>query len=398
MPLVRSGTDGLNSIVMAGKTYDAAVLGLGTMGTFACLELARRGVSVIGFDQFTPPHDRGSHTGSTRVFRIAYAEHPDYVPLAQRAGLLWDRLGEEAGATFLHRTGMLSVGLPDSALVSGIRASATAHQLSIEELSRDQIASRFPAFELPSGWVGVFESAAGWVDVDASLRFGLEQASRLGAELRLEERVASWEPAGDEFVIRTSTGAHTAKRLIVTAGAWAAQLLADLALPLNVVRKVLIWVDPLQPEYFKSPRFPVFACAGNFFYGIPNVDGAGVKLSIHWSGGAPAESIDARQPYPAPEEIRPILEAAAALMPSLAGPVPAAFDRVLRTKTCFYTMTPDEHFLIDRHPRFENLILAAGFSGHGFKFAPALGEVLAELSLEGRSTLPIDFLSLKRFH
>jgi sarcosine oxidase len=382
---------------MATRIFDAAVLGLGTMGTFACLELARRGLSVIGLDQFSPPHDRGSHTGETRVFRTSYAEHPDYVPLAQRAGLLWDRLGEEAGTTLLHRTGMLSVGLPDSPLISGTRASSAVHGLNVQELSREEISSRFPAFDVPPGWQGIFEPQAGWVNVDVALRFGLEQASRRGADVRVDTRVEYWEPQADEFAIRMSTGTYLAKRVIVTAGAWAGQLLADLKLPLKVVRKLLVWVDPLRLEYFNPDRFPIFASASNFFYGIPNVDGSGVKLSIHWGEGDRAAAVDTRQPEATREEIAPILEAAASLLPALAGTLPGAFDRVLRSKTCLYTMTPDEHFVIDRHPRYENVILAAGFSGHGFKFAPAIGEVLADLALQNEPKVPVGFLSMKRF-
>jgi sarcosine oxidase len=373
--------------------FDAAVIGLGTMGTYACLELARRRLAVIGFDQFEPPHDRGSHTGATRVFRTAYAEHPAYVPLAQRAGLLWDKLGAEERTTFLHRTGMLSLGPPDSTLISGIRASAAAHQLVIEDLSREQIRSRFPAFEVPAGWEGVFEPDAGWIDVDASLLSGLNQAALAGADLRMNTRVDDWEWTGDAFTVKTSAGAFIARRLVVTAGAWMSRILADLALPLKVLRKLLIWVNPLRPVCL-----PVFASARDFFYGFPNIGGQGVKLAIHWSEGTSTGNVDEGGQEPTADEVRPVLEAAAELLPSLAGPLPDAFKRVLKTKTCFYTMTPDEHFLIDRHPHFPNLIFAAGFSGHGFKFAPAIGEALAELAVTGRSTLAIDFLNLNRFN
>jgi sarcosine oxidase len=366
------------------------------MGTFACLELARRKVSVIGLDQFTPPHDRGSHSGATRVFRIAYAEHPDYVPLAQRASLLWEELGQEAGATFLHRSGMLSFGPAGTVLIDGIRTSAAMHGLHIEELSADDIRSRFPALEPPSGCVGIFEPTAGWVDVDAALRSGLEQAKRAGAELRLNARVESWEQKDGEFRIATATDTFTAKRLIVTAGAWAGRLLTDLNLPITVLRRVLVWIDPLRPELFGPGVFPVFAFAENFFYGFPNIDNQGVKLAIHWSVGPPAGEIDVRQPEVTPDEIRPVLEAAARLMPSLAGPLPDARGRVLQAKTCLYGMTPDEHFIIDRHPQYEHAYFAAGFSGHGFKFAPAIGEALADLALNGRTSLPIGFLRLNR--
>jgi glycine/D-amino acid oxidase-like deaminating enzyme len=277
-------------------------------------------------------------------------------------------------------------------LLTGARASAAAHRLSIENLTRSQIRSRFPIFEAPAGWEGVLERTAGWIDVNAALRSGLEHASRSGVDLRIHTRVEGWSWTGDTFAIRTSAGTFSAGHLIVTAGAWVSRILADLALPLKVLRKVLVWVNPLRDQ-----PFPVFASANDFFYGFPNIGGKGVKLAIHWSVGTPATNPDDAQPEVSVDEVRPVIEAAAELMPSLTGPLPDAFDRVLRAKTCFYTMTPDEHFLIDRHPEFPNLIFAAGFSGHGFKFAPAIGEALAELALTGSSTLPIGFLGLSRF-
>ena len=227
---------------------------LGTMGTFASLEFARRGRSVIGFDQFAPPHDRGSHSGATRIFRTAYAEHPDYVPLALRAGVLWDRYGAEQGTTLLHRTGMLNLGSPDSHLVSGARASAAAHNLTIENLTRSQIRSKFPVFDVPVGWEGVLERSAGWIDVNEALRLGLEQAARAGVALRINTRVEGWSWTGDRFAVRTSAETVIAAHLIVTAGAWASRILADLALPLKVRRKVLIWVDPLRDQSISRVR------------------------------------------------------------------------------------------------------------------------------------------------
>jgi sarcosine oxidase len=286
---------------------------------------------------------------------------------------------------------MLSLGPPDSSLLTGTRASAAAHGLTIENLSRLQIRSRFPVFELPVGWEGVLEQAAGWIDVNAAMHSGLEQASRAGADLRINTRVEEWSATGDKFVVRTSAGTFRAARLIVTAGAWVSRILADLALPLRVLRKFLVWVNPLRDE-----SFPVFASARDFFYGFPNIGGQGVKLAIHYAA-APGADPDEPQPEVSATEVRPVIEAAAELMPSLIGPVPDAFGRVSATRTCFYTMTPDEHFIVDRHPEFRNLVFAAGFSGHGFKFAPAIGEALAELALTGVSEIPIGFLGLSRF-
>jgi sarcosine oxidase len=378
------------------KTFDAAVVGLGTMGTFACREFARLGQRVVGFDQFDPPHDRGSHTGDTRVFRTVYAEHPDYVPLAERAGALWDELGAEEGATFLHRIGMLSIGEPDSSLIAGIRASAAAHDLRVHRLSPDEVHARFPAFKLPVGWDALFEPAAGWIDVDASLRAGLRQAERWGAELHRKVRLQDWQWTGNAFELATDHGSYSATHLVITVGAWAGRILHALNLPLTVVRKLLVWVEPKRPEYFTPDQFPVFASAREFFYGFPNLHDRGVKLAIHWTGGEPAADPDSGQSQPDREDILPVLEAAAKLLPSLAGALPDAFSRVTRTKTCFYTMTPDEHFIIDRHPHIGNLLFAAGFSGHGFKFAPAIGEALVHMALRGTSSLPMEFLGLKR--
>jgi sarcosine oxidase len=378
------------------RTFDAAVVGLGTMGTFACLEFARLGLRVIGFDQFDPPHDRGSHTGDTRVFRTAYAEHPDYVPLAQRAGVLWDRLGSEEGETFLHRMGMLSIGEPDSTLITGTRTSAAAHDLKLQSLTPAEVRARFPAFRLPAGWDALFEPAAGWIDVNASLQAGLRQARRFGAEFHCSTRLENWRWTGSAFELTTTNGSFAAGHLVITAGAWAGRMLQALDLPLTVVQKLLVWVRPDRPEFFTPHNFPVFASARDFFYGFPDINNNGVKLAIHWSGGEPAVDPDSVRLPPGREGIRPVLEAAEELLPSLAGHLPGAFSRVTRTKTCLYTMTPDEHFVIDRHPHIRNLIFGAGFSGHGFKFAPAIGEALVQMALHGTSKLPVEFLSVKR--
>jgi sarcosine oxidase len=379
---------------MPGKCFDVAVVGLGTMGAFACLELARRKASVIGFDRFAPPHDRGSHSGDTRVYREAYAEHPDYVPIARRAGRLWDDLGREAGRPLLHRSGMLSIGAEGSRFISGILESASRHELNVERLTAPEVSRRFPAFHPPAGSVGLFEPAAGWIDVKAALDFGLAQARREGAEIRLCSGVEEWAAEGSCFRVRTAEGTARAERLIIAAGAWAGSVLGDVGLPLRVVRKTLVWVDPLQADLFRPENFPVFAFAERFFYGFPNLHGTGVKLAIHVDPGAPAARPDVAEPPMKQSEIEPVLTMAATYVPALAGDLPGALDRVLSTRTCLYTMTPDEHFILDRHPHFENVWMAAGFSGHGFKFAPAIGEALADLALHGSTALPMDFLRI----
>ncbi len=364
------------------------------MGAFTCLELSRRKASVIGFDRFTPPHNEGSHSGDTRIFREAYGEFPDYVPLARRAGVLWDRFGQEAQTTLLHRCGMINIGPESSALISGIRESASLHNLQIEKLAAAEITKRFPAFTPPPQSIGLYEKSAGWIDVVKSLEFGLKQAAAHGADLRFDMPVEAWEMDGSRFRVRTSNEILLAERLVVAAGAWSGRLLADLSLPLKILRKVLVWIDPLQTELFETGQFPVFSFSDRFLYGFPNVDSNGVKIAVHWDPSAPVTEAGIDQQSATASEIEPALAIAETLMPRLAGPLPAAIERVLRTKNCLYTMTPDEGFIVDRHPRLDNAYLATGFSGHGFKFAPAIGEALADLALSGKTSASIDSLAI----
>jgi sarcosine oxidase len=378
------------------SSYDVAVVGVGTMGSFACCELARRGARVIGFDRFVPPHGRGSHSGDTRVFRIAYAEHPDYVPLALRASELWDQYAALGEAHLLTRCGMLSVGTPESNLISGLLKSSAIHKLEAIQYTPAQIRRTFPAFAPDEEHVGVFEPKAGWIDSNAAIETALRVAKRHGATVLLDDPVLKWCHRGNHFDLTTASGTVSVEKLVVTAGAWTTQLLQQLGLPLLVERKVLTWVDPIHPALFQPDVFPVFAFSEGFLYGFPAVKEHGVKLAVHWKPGQmvldPSESVPEANLDDAAEP----LAAAARLLPGLAGPLPQALQRVKQMKTCLYVLSHDEHFYVDRHPKWPGLVFAAGFSGHGFKFAPAIGEVLADLATTGVATLPIDFLSTAR--
>ncbi len=377
------------------RTFDAAVLGLGTMGSFVAWELARRGLKVAGFDRFGPPHNRGSHSGDTRVFRIAYAEHPDYVPLAQRAGTLWDEHSLAFHKPLLTRTGMLSMGPPEGDLLAGIRASAGLHRIPIEELSCNQIADRFPAFRVPDSWSGIFEPSAGWVDVNAAIEGALEAAERHGATIFRDSPVTRWHEKSGRILIETGAETFEVDRVVITAGAWASSLLRDLNLPLQVQRKVLVWIDPAAPEAYQPDQFPVFAIADRFFYGFPNIGGHGVKLAIHWETGSEMMDLSLPGSEPTNQDIVPVAELALHYLRGFGETVPDALTRVRRAATCLYTMTPDEHFIVDRHPTIDLVWIAAGFSGHGFKFAPAIAEALADLCTQGETRLPIDFLRIQ---
>jgi sarcosine oxidase len=374
------------------KPYDVAVIGLGSMGSFLAMELAARKALVVGFDQFNPPHHEGSHSGETRVFRTAYYEHPSYTPLAVRSGFLWDRLGHDIGKRLLTRTGLLSMGPEDSEIILGIQESAVLHRIPILRFSSNEIAKRYPALRPPDNFMGLLEETAGWIDVDVSLQETLRRAKLLGADLHLESTVLGWEASNNEVRLKTEFQEFVARQLVITAGPWASLLLRDLNLPLKIRRKILAWFDPLVSEPFREGTLPIFAFAPNFFYGFPNIRGKGVKVGLH-EGGDTVATIPVRPVSAA--DLEPIVQAAAKFLRGLCDSEEGAADRLLQARTCLYTMTPDEHFIIDRHPQFGNVCFATGFSGHGFKFAPVVGEALADLALEGRTELPIGFLRME---
>ena len=373
------------------NVYDVIVAGAGTMGSFACLELARRGVSALGIDRFTPPHDRGSHSGATRIFREAYAEGPEYVSLARQAGLMWDRFGEEAGTALLQRCGLLSIGPADGRIVRGIERSAAAHGLPVERWSGEDVRVRYGVFSPPPGHIAMFDPNAGYIDVDRAIDFSISSAKRSGAEFLFNAPVERWSSDGREVRVHTPQATVAARALIIAAGAWSASLLPA-SLPLQVLRRALIWADPVDPVPFRD--IPVFMFEEQAFYGFPLVDETGVKMAVDLkSGGELAGPVDVSPPDKLQDAV-PVMELAARWLPGLAGPMPAALDRVRSIKTCLYTMTPDINFIVDRHPEHENVWFAAGFSGHGFKFAPAIGAALADLAVMGSTTKSMDFLRM----
>src|ERR1700733_8021936 len=240
------------------KQYDVAIIGLGTMGSFAAVELSRRGLKVAGFDQFTPPHGQGSHSGGTRIYRLAYPEGTGYVPLARRAGEMWEQAGEEMGTQLLHRSGLLYMGIPGEQFLREVEESASVNQLQVETLSAAEVRYRYPAFEIPEEYAGLFDVQAGWLDVDASLASSHAYARRLGAQCSFEQRVRGWEATSGAVKVHLENDTVTASSLVITAGAWAGDLLRSLQLPLAVKRKVLAWFDPLTPQLFAPGRVPVF--------------------------------------------------------------------------------------------------------------------------------------------
>jgi sarcosine oxidase len=363
--------------------FDAVVCGLGVMGSAALYHLARRGRRVLGLDRFTPGHDRGSSHGETRIIRLAYFEHPSYVPLVRHAYALWRELEAEAARPLLHVTGIAEIGPPDGALVAGTLTAARLNDIPHEILPAAELMRRYPAFRLPPHHVGVVQADGGFLEAEASVATLLALAQRHGAEIRHNVTVRTVEPAQGHATVVTDTATIAAGTAIVAAGPWTGSLLATAALPLRTTRQVLGWFAPKQATAsFARERFPVFLIesAHGVHYGFParpvGNGGAAVKVSKHHHGDEPVDPDDYDRRVSAKDE--------AMIRVALADHLPDANGALVDAKTCLYTVTPDGDFIIDRLPGAPSILVASPCSGHGFKFAPAIGEILADLA-DGRA-------------
>jgi sarcosine oxidase len=372
--------------------HDVIVLGCGGMGSAAAYYLARRGKRVLGLDRHPPAHDRGSSHGHSRIIREAYFEHPSYVPLVQRAYDQWDELERASGRKLLRRTGGINIGRPDSTLIRGALDSATTHGLQHEILPHDEVRRRFPVFAPADDMVGVFEPRAGILQPEECVTAHLGEAARAGAELHHEETVTSWTASAQGVEVATSRGRYSAGRLVITAGPWAPTILADLGVPFVVTRQMVPWFQPISlADAFEPARCPIhlWQVGERQYYGIPRDRTGGVKVAEHTNGTPTTADTIERAIQPA--EIDALRNA------FVARHMPAANGPVVSSNTCMYTMTPDAHFIIDHHPRHSNVAVACGFSGHGFKFAAVVGEILADLALDGSTRHDIGLFSARRF-
>ena len=376
------------------KSFDAIVLGLGAMGSAAAYHLASRGARTLALEQFTSPHDQGSSHGGSRMIRQAYFESPDYIPLVLRAYELWRKLETDSCSRLLHITGGLTLGPQDGDLVPRTIAAAAEHSIPFESLEAAEVRRRFPALTPLPNDIAILEPNAGYLLPEECIRGHLQLAARAGAQLHFEETVLGWSASRDRVQVRTARDTYDAGHLVITAGPWAGEALRA-SLPLHVTRQVMAWFAPrggVAP--FLSDRFPVFLMenAGEVpSYGFPAIDGSGggMKAAIHGSDHVCTPATADRAIHAADiDRIRRLLTPR----------IPALQGELLRAQTCLYTTTPDEHFIMGAHPQAENCTIACGFSGHGFKFAPVVGEILADLATTGATAHPTALFDPARFH
>jgi sarcosine oxidase len=368
---------------MAHLHADVAVIGLGAMGALTAWRLAARGAKVIAFERFRPGHDRGSSHGESRIFRTAYFESPEYVPLLQRAHQLWRRLESETGSLLLTQTGGLMIGAADGELITGVLRSAFHNRLPHQVLSRSEMEHRHPQHRLGPSDVAVLEEKAGFIRPERSVEAAAARAESLGARLMVETEVTAVEAASDRVDLETSSGKFSADRAVVAAGAWTAQLLPEAGLPLEVERQVVAWLEIGDPAAFAPHRFPVFIHeieGGRFRYGFPSTDGRTIKVAVHHEG-APA-SPDTLDRNVSELDTTPIREFASEWMNGVK-------PKIDRAGVCMYTNAPDERFIVTSPEHMPGVTVVSACSGHGFKFASAIGDLIADALLESRPVPPI---------
>jgi len=362
------------------------------MGSAALYQLARRGVRVVGVERATPGHEGGSSHGESRIIRMAYFEHPSYVPMVRRAYAAWRALEQASGAEILTTTGILEAGVPGSPIVAGSLASSVLHDIPHERLTGRAITARFPALTLPDDWEGVFQPDGGVLRPELAIRLQVQGAVEAGANVLTHACVHGVEPRGAGVRLTLEDGTLIeAGSAIIAAGPWIAELVPELRSVLELTRQVMGWFQPASPELTGPDQLPVFLLETptDAVYGMPDFAGSGVKAASHRPGRT-LPSADAARQDGTDEDIGPVREALERYIPAAAGPIS-------RVRTCIYTRTPDEDFIVDLHPRYPQIVIASACSGHGFKFASVIGEALADLATLGVAALDISRFRLSRF-
>jgi sarcosine oxidase len=373
------------------SNFDVVVIGLGALGSAALHAAARRGLRVVGLEQYDPGHSRSSSYGESRVIRLAYFEHPLYVPLLQEAYRLWNDLEATTGERIMTITGIVEAGYPGAPLVKGSLESSLRHGLPHEQLTAAEVRGRFPAFDLPDDWEAIFQPNAGALFPERAINLFVREATRYGAQVHLRTRVAAVSADGDGVEVVLEDGQRiSARSSVVSAGAWITELMPDLVPHLRLTRQPLLWFEPLQKGLTGPERMPIFffQTPHDLVYGLPDLLGNGVKAASHLDRG-PLISAEAPRAEVSAGEAESLRDFLRRYVPAAAGPLN-------RSSICLYTRSPDEHFIVGPHPRAPQLVIASACSGHGFKFASVMGEILVDLATERGTDRPIDLFAPER--
>ncbi len=376
------------------RSFDVIVLGVGSMGASTCSFLAERGSRVLGLEQFDVPNELGSHLGQSRIIRKAYAERTDYVPLLERAYENWKALEKKTDSQVYVKTGLVYFGKPTDEMMKGVHESASTYHIKIQALSEAETVRKYPQFSLPSGYQCLEEPDAGFVVPERCILLFAEQAIRAGATILTDTKVSAWRRDGNRITVATNKGEFVCKKLVITAGPWAAKMIPGMSSTLRVTRQVMAWVKPKKSELFTLGHCPCWMV--DEYYGFPILPVAGfgapvgLKLARHHVGDLSDPDHINRLPTPADERD---------LVDALKRFIPDGYAETQLMKVCMYTNSPDGHFVLDYLPGFDqDVAIATGFSGHGFKFASVVGEIMADLTMNGGTALPIEFLSARRFN
>ena len=370
------------------QRFDCIVAGLGAAGSAALHHLALRGVRVAGFDAHTPPHTHGSSHGETRMIREAYFEDPCYVPLVRRAYDLWHRLAAESGTTLIEETGGVFAGRANGELLPGMRKAGAEHGIAIRAYSPAEQEHAFPWLTPDADMRTVTETRAGLLNPARCIRAHLDGAIARGAEVNTDQPVMSWKADGAGVEVETAQGRFGAGRLVLATGAWMTEPLARAGVTATVARQPLFWFCAADSTAARA--MPVWAVefeTGRLLYGFPD-RGSGIKVAIH-DPGTPTtpETIDRTVHASEIDTIRALTDRY----------LPGVLGELIVTATCMYTNTTDGHFVIDTHPQHPNVLLVSACSGHGFKFASAVGEAAAQWTLDGAPQLDLAPFSRARF-
>ena len=374
------------------RDYDAIVVGVGAMGSATVYQLARRGQRVLGIDRYDIPNEMGSSHGVTRMIRLTLQEDPSYVPLVRRAYELWHELENVSGERLLFTTGSIRAGLEGSRMFEGSREACEVHNIPHLVMTGPEVNRRFPGYQLSEDTLAVYQADGGFLLSERCIVNQVAAALELGAEVHGREQVLAWEPTSVGVEVRTDRGAYSARNMVVCSGAWTAKVVPQLASSAVAERQVLAWFQPRRPELFRPDTFPVFGLLveEGRFYGFPSYGIPGFKVgrTHHLDQQIEPDCLDREIHL---EDEAPLRDFTERYFPHAAGPA-------LALKTCMFTNSPDEHFILDTLPGFPQVCVAAGFSGHGFKHSSVVGEIMADLAQYGDTNHDIGLFRLNRFH